>query len=341
MTSAPHAVASTGCAPSDVTASTIVIAPRADARAHMSLTGFSTPVDVSAWTIVTRSAPPASAWSSRAGSHARPQSLSTRVTVGPYPCSIGASRCAKYPFTTDVARVPGRVRFAMAASMPDVPVPETANENASGPALKATPRRARMSSRIAIISGSRWLSTGALIASMTRGATGLGPGPRRSRSVTCDVDTDGIEQCPDLLDGVAGERTERRPRQAAVHPGQVEGNLQTGNPEARGDGSRERREPLLTLERFREPSRARVLEEFQAEVGRDAGDGEDCALRAGAQRAVGAWSRSRKHGERLGHRRRELGELRRIGARFLEAGDVAVCSKTSDRVGRHVDAGES
>src|SRR5262245_66077831 len=119
----------------------------------------------------------------------------------------------------------------MAVSMPDVPVPDTANENASGRALNAAERRARRSARIAIISGSRWLSTGAVIASITRDATGLGPGPRRSRSVACDVDAYGIEQCPDFLDGLAGERTEGRPRHAAVHAGKVERNLQTRDPE--------------------------------------------------------------------------------------------------------------
>ena len=46
------------------------------------------------------------------------------------------------------------------------------------------PSRARTSSSSAIISGSRWLTVGAAIARITRGAVRLGPGPSRMRSMS-------------------------------------------------------------------------------------------------------------------------------------------------------------
>ena len=119
-----------------------------------------------------------------AGSQARPHSTSTRETSAPYRWSICASRSPKYPVTTATARAPGFVRFATAVSMPAVPVPETAKENAPSPAWNMRPRRARTSSRVTIISGSRWLSTGACMARMIRGATGLGPGPSSRPSLS-------------------------------------------------------------------------------------------------------------------------------------------------------------
>ena len=63
---------------------------------------------------------------------------------------------------------------------------------------------ARMPSRIVIISPSKMAQKGALIARMTRGDTGLGPGPSRSRSA--DGSMKPFEERSDLLDGVAGER---------------------------------------------------------------------------------------------------------------------------------------
>ena len=73
------------CPPSEVTASTIVSAPCSRAIAASSRTGFSTPVDVSAWTIATTSARRRLQRASRSasGSQARPHSTSSRVTVAP------------------------------------------------------------------------------------------------------------------------------------------------------------------------------------------------------------------------------------------------------------------
>ena len=47
----------------------------------------------------------------------------------PYRSSIWARRSPKYPVTTTIALQPGRVTLATAASIPDVPVPETAKLN--------------------------------------------------------------------------------------------------------------------------------------------------------------------------------------------------------------------
>ena len=54
---APNRAVRAGSAPSDVTASTTVSAPLRAASCKISCTGFSTPVDVSAWTTATMSAP--------------------------------------------------------------------------------------------------------------------------------------------------------------------------------------------------------------------------------------------------------------------------------------------
>src|SRR5215510_14927516 len=125
-----------------------------------------------------------------------------------------------------MARAPGRVRLAIAVSIPDVPVPETANENAPSAARKTRPSRARTSSRIASRSGSRWLSTGADIARITRGATGLGPGPSSRRSDVVER-WGGIEEHANPFHGIGGERRERRPRLARVKAREVESGFQS------------------------------------------------------------------------------------------------------------------
>src|SRR6185436_20107175 len=221
-----------------------------------------------------------------------------------------------------MARVPGLVRLATAVSMPDVPVPETAKENAPASVRNVSASRERISSRIAIIAGSRWLSTGAAIARMMRSATGLGPGPSSRRSAACGIrgiDACGIEQAPDLLHAFARQRRERRAWLATGEAAQVHGGLQAGDAEAAGDGAGERRQPLLAVERLREASLPRVLEQLEAQLGRDAGDGENGPLRTRAQRGVDPRRGSRHHGEARGHRGREVRELRAVGAGFLEA----------------------
>src|SRR5687768_6909802 len=73
--------------------------------------------------------------------------------------------------------------------MPDVPVPDVAIVNDPSGALNNRASRARTSSSSSTKSGSRWLSTGAAIARMTRGGITLGPGPSNTRS------TAGNEGC--------------------------------------------------------------------------------------------------------------------------------------------------
>ena len=80
----PQTPTSSGMPPSEVTASTIVSAPCSRAIAASSRTEFTTPVEVSAWTMATTSAGVASAArAAPAGSHALPHSTSSRVTVAP------------------------------------------------------------------------------------------------------------------------------------------------------------------------------------------------------------------------------------------------------------------
>ena len=79
---------------------------------------------------------------------------------------------------------PSAIAFATAASIADVPVlADVAIVNALLSARNTRCKDARTSSSIGTKSGSRWLSTGAAIARMTRGVMRLGPGPSRMRSV--------------------------------------------------------------------------------------------------------------------------------------------------------------
>src|SRR5205085_2135349 len=129
--------------------------------------------------------------------------------------------------------------------MPEEPVPEMASASAVSGARNVAPSRDRMSSRIAIMSGSRWLRTGAAIARMMREATGLGPGPRSRRSV-CG----SMQQRPYLLETIRRERRERRARIAARIAGKLHRRLQPRDTETRRHRARDRRQPLLHRERL-------------------------------------------------------------------------------------------
>ena len=159
-------------------------APCSRAIAASAWTGFSTPVDVSACTIATTSAGVASsARRSASGSHALPHSTSSRVTVRAVPLAHLREPIAEVARRRRRAtRVPSRTRFATTVSMPDVPVPDTANANEPSGARNRRPSRARTSSSSASMIGSRWLTVGDAIARITRGAVRLGPGPSRMRS---------------------------------------------------------------------------------------------------------------------------------------------------------------
>ena len=182
----PQAPTSSGMPPSDVTASTIVSAPCSRAIAASSRTGFTTPVDVSAWTIATTSAGVAFSCVAQRVGIARPAPLDVE------PRDRRAVALAH--LREAIAEVAGDDRRSRACPpsrdwrppfpCPDVPVPETANANDPSAARNTRPSRARTSSSSAIISGSRWLSVGAAIARITRGAVRLGPGPSRMRSLS-------------------------------------------------------------------------------------------------------------------------------------------------------------
>src|SRR5262245_59289957 len=84
------------------------------------------------------------------------------------------------PFTITTASSPSSSRFTKQASMPALPVPETAN--VSSFSVRNTARSRRFSSSInPRKAGSRWPTSGCESASRTRGCTSLGPGPRSRR----------------------------------------------------------------------------------------------------------------------------------------------------------------
>src|SRR3954471_23854304 len=178
-----------------------------------------------------------------------------------------------------MARVPARARLATAISIPEVPVPDTANENAPSPARNTRPSRARTSSRIAIISGSRWLSTGADMARITRGATGLGPGPSSKRSMV-----GGMEKRSNPFSGVRGKRQERRTRIAARQSRKIERALEAGNAESSRDRARERHHPMLDRPRLVDAAGAHERKQLEAGAGHQRGGRDDPAPGSGAQR---------------------------------------------------------
>src|SRR5207247_3603633 len=73
------------------------------------------------------------------------------------------------------------------------------------PRWNAGRSRARTSSRLAIMSGSRWRRTGAAIARITRGETGLGPGPSSRRSFDGSM-TQRTTKEPDVENSTSGSR---------------------------------------------------------------------------------------------------------------------------------------
>src|SRR3954454_18797606 len=157
----PQSPVSSGMPPSEVTASTTVSAPLAADTPATSAIGFSTPVDVSACTIATMSAPCASSarltavGSAARPGRARPPVLPPLGIAGPAPLVVnrpdgaavaGKDVCqplAEIAADHDKYCAPGFVTFATAASIPDVPVPETASDNAPSPAPNTRCRLAR------------------------------------------------------------------------------------------------------------------------------------------------------------------------------------------------------
>ena len=139
-------------------------------------------MEVSAWTMATAFGfAAATAASTSSGVNTSPHSFSTFVTTTPMRPASSAIRWPKKPAAHTTSRSPGSRRLPRTASMPAMPVPETAS--ASSLDVRKAPRsRPRVSSSSRRSSGSRWPSTGAPRARITRGWTGLGPGPSSSRS---------------------------------------------------------------------------------------------------------------------------------------------------------------
>ena len=137
--------------------------------------------------------------------------------------------------------------------MPDVPVPEIASVSESGPDLndRGKARANAVEDRHHV--GVEMAENRRAIARITRGETGLGPGPKSSRSVDGSMKT--FEQRADFLDGVDRQRAQRRARIAADVAGNVERGLEAGNPEAGRHGARERRQALLQGEPLRQAVR--------------------------------------------------------------------------------------
>jgi hypothetical protein len=175
----------------------------------------------------------------------------------------------------------------------------TRHGQASAPsgARNSQARRPRISSRIRIISGSRWLRTGAPIASMMRGATGLGPGPRSRRSGMLMRVAGALERGPDLVDRRAVGRSERRPRRAAGIAGEIHRGLQARHTVDARHEPRDGREPALQLARLGVPSGAHGLVKGHAELRRDAGHRQDAARRPEAERRVERRRGTRDHRE--------------------------------------------
>ena len=193
--------------------------------------------------------------------------------------------------------------------------------------MNTRPRRARRSSMIRSMSGSRWLRTGATMARMMRGETGLGPGPMQK---ALDVGQWGVGH-GDQLTVRASARVEsvsNRPRMRRRPSSSIGGQrpawlptpvarerhrrLQAGDAESGGDRRRERRQRLLQRQRLVVAPRARQLVEPHAQIGHDVGDGHDRA----ARRRPSGWRRAsarcrRRRGSRAARARRDRRRRRR------------------------------
>ena len=178
----PHASSSTGRPERDVTQSRTTSAPASRAALAISSTGWQTPVDVSAWTNDTTFGFVVAIASDIAfASRVLPHSTSTVVTTAPARRATSAMRTPNTPLIPTTTVSPGSSRFTKAASMPALPVAEIGSVIAfTVPKQVRRPSLTR-SSR-AMNSGSRWPSSGRLIASRTAGCALEGPGPRSRRS---------------------------------------------------------------------------------------------------------------------------------------------------------------
>ena len=147
----------------------------------MASSGWSTPVDVSPWTMATSlvGARRSSA-AIGSGSSTLPQAPRTAETAAPQRSAISMSRSPKRPHSPTITRSPGSTIDVMAASSAARPVPETGNAR-SLPVSNAKRVSSITSFMIAVNSGSNCPSSGVDIARSTRGSAIEGPGPSRMR----------------------------------------------------------------------------------------------------------------------------------------------------------------
>ena len=182
----PHAAGATTSPPSDVTQSTNRSASRRRCRrspARAPPRGSERPVEVSAWTTPTSfvSGCFASASATCSSGTIWPSGAVSSTRSAPARRAISAMRAPKNPAWSTSTVSPGSTRFAIPASMPEVPLALKQSERPSERRQSALSPSARSSSR-SQKSGSRCPLIGSCMASRTLGCTFDGPGPHRRRS---------------------------------------------------------------------------------------------------------------------------------------------------------------
>src|SRR5262245_25238742 len=200
---------------------------------------------------------------------------------------MSTSLAPKYPVTTASARLPGFVRLATTASMPDVPVPEMASVNAPCGAPNVRASFPRMSSRSATRSGSRCDRGAAPSAASTRAETGDGPGPSRSRSEVgsrlLSLDRGGrntarhFDRLGDLRLRAIRRGKQRRSDRTATVADDIERVLETGHAVRRTDELGDKSHAPLKRQCVRMTARPDVLEQRHHLVRKNIGHRENCA----------------------------------------------------------------
>src|SRR5690348_3512627 len=114
-----------------------------------------------------------------------PHGFSRRTTFAPLRFAISVIRSQKNPLAKTAHFTPGSTKLETAASIPPLPVPETASVTPCS-APKTIFNRRCTSSITLKKNGSRWLTIGLAKASYTRGCTWVGPGPNRNRLGGCN-----------------------------------------------------------------------------------------------------------------------------------------------------------
>src|SRR5579864_3326734 len=114
-----------------------------------------------------------------------PQGFSRRTTWAPCRLAISVIRSQKKPLANMAHFMPGSTKLETAASIPPLPVPETASVTPCW-APNTTLSSPCTSSMTLKKYGSTWLTMGLARVSYTRGCTCVGPGPKRYRRGGCN-----------------------------------------------------------------------------------------------------------------------------------------------------------